>query len=238
MNSLIPNMNKFKCTENRPEPAGNEPAGTIKRFENLSSAGRLLTTKFEAYRNLPDAIVLTPILGGVPVAREVANFLGQPLDFIIIRRLLSPDGPGSELSAVSVAGSIVIDEKVPHLPDVPATPLEHFLVGALADLKSREQTCRGNRPPTAIMGKSVILVDCGIHTGATMRTAIAALRRSEPKKIIVGAPVASREASVEIAILCDDLICLDQPEKFVNTAYWYRDFSRPGEEQIHELLSA
>jgi putative phosphoribosyl transferase len=108
---------------------------------------------------------------------------------------------------------------------------------ALAELAERAQTCRAGRAPLALEGRTVILVDCGIRTGSTMKAAIIALQKLRPARIIGAAPVASRAGSAAIASLCDDLISLSQPEIFVNAGYWYRDFRRPGDDQVGELLA-
>ena len=136
---------------------------------------------------------------------------------------------------MSVAGSLVTDDEI-KLSDQPSSPIEHFLAEAIGGLEERERTCRRGRPPVALAGRNVILVDCGIRTGSTMKVAIRALRKVAPKQIIGAVPVASREGFAAIASLCDELICLAQPENFVNAGYWYRDFRRPGDDEVGELL--
>lgn len=206
-----------------------------KPFPNLRAGGSELSRQLETYRDISDLTVLGIALGGLPVAHEVATHLQAPLDFVLIKRLLLPEGPGSELCAVNVAGSMIIDDGIALVP-TPATPLEHFLVDAVADLDQRARTCRGDRPSLALEGRTIILVDCGIRTGSTMKAAVKALRKMGPRRIIGAVPVASREGYAAIASLFDDLISLSQPEIFVNAGYWYRDFSRPGDEQAAELL--
>lgn len=206
-----------------------------KPFPNLRTGGSELSRQLESCRDIPDLIVLGIALGGLPVAHEVATHLKAPLDFVLVKRLLLPEGPGSELCAVNVAGSMIIDDGVALVP-APATPLEHFLADAVAELAQRARTCRRDRPALEIEDRTVILVDCGIRTGSTMKAALTALQKLRPKRIIGAVPVASREGYAAIASLCDDLISLSQPEIFVNAGYWYRDFSRPGDGQAGELL--
>lgn len=206
------------------------------RFPSLRSAGRDLALKLEKHREVDDVVVLAIALGGVPVAHEVAKYLSVPLDLVIIRRLLAPQGPGSQTCAVSIAGSMVIDEELLPRPAVPSTPLDHFVADAIAELSRREQTCRGGRPPINLAGGTVILVDCGIRTGLTMRAAIGALRTKEPAQIIAAVPVASHEARDAVAALADELIFLSQPEPFGHVGLWYADFSRPGDDRVGELL--
>jgi len=206
------------------------------RFPSLRSAGRDLALKLEAHRKANDVIVLGIALGGVPVAYEVAKYLSVPLDLVIIRRLLAPQGPGSQTCAVNIAGSMVIDEELLPRPAVPSTPLDHFLADAIAELSLREQICRRGRPPINLAGKTVILVDCGIRTGLTMRAAIGALRTKEPAQIIAAVPVASHEGSTPVERLADDLIFLFQPQPFGHVGLSYVDFSRPGDDLVGELL--
>jgi putative phosphoribosyl transferase len=205
-------------------------------FPDLRSGGRELSRQLESSRDIPDRVVLGIALGGLPVAHEVATHLQAPLDFVIIRRLLQPDGPGSDICAVNAAGTLIIDDRI-RASSEPATPVEHYINAALTELETRAQTCRAGRAPLALEGRTVILVDCGIRTGSTMRAALIALRKLKPTRIIGAAPVASREGYAAIVSLCDDLISLSQPEIFVNAGYWYRDFRRPGDDQVGELLT-
>lgn len=206
------------------------------RFPNLRTAGRELAAKLELYRQRDDVVVLAILLGGALVAHEVANFLGAPLDIVIIRRLFTPQGPGSQICAANVGGSMVIDEELLPPAAGPSTPVEYFVADAIAELNQREQTCRRGRPPIDLAGKTVILVDCGIRTGLTMQAAIKALRSKRPAQIIAAVPVASELASATIAKLADELVCLAWPEPFGNAAVWYTDFSRPGDDTVGELL--
>lgn len=206
------------------------------RFTDLRSAGRELALKLEPQREADNVVVLGIAFGGVPVAHEVANYLNAPLDFVIIRRLLTPQGPGSQTCAVSVAGSMVIDEELLPLPSIPVTPLDYFLADAIAELSRREQICRRGRPPLDLAGKIVILVDCGIRAGLTMKAAISALRTMKPAQIIAAVPVSSPEARDGVAALADKLIVLSQPQPFGHVGLWYVDFSRPSEDRVRELL--
>src|SRR5205807_927149 len=204
-------------------------------FPNLSTAGRELAPQLAAYENDPNAIVLGIASGGVPVARAVADFLHAPLDLILIRRLLAPQGPDSLLSAVNVAGSLVLDDGV-ELSDAPATPIEYFLADAVGELKQREYICRQGRAPIDISGRTVILVDCAIRTGSTIKTSTAALRKMRPRKLVGAVPVASPEGYAAVVDLFEELVVLAQPQKFGNAGVWYRDFSRPDDNHVGELL--
>ena len=214
----------------------NEWIKKARRFPDLRSAGQELGLALDQYRHRPNVIVLGIALGGVPVAHEVAKHLGVPLDLVIIRRLLMPRGPGSQTCAVSVAGSLVIDDDLPPLPEVQTTPLDHFLADAIAGLRLREQTCRRGLPPVSLTGKTVLLVDCGIRSSLTMQAAITAIRSQKPGAIIAAVPSASSDGHAKVAALADEVVCLQQPEPFGNVAVWYLDFSRPDDDHVAELL--
>jgi predicted phosphoribosyltransferase len=217
------------------EESTNSPLDLIRPFSNLRAGGRELATKLEQYRDREDVVVLALVMGGVLVGHEVAQEIGAPFDFVIIRHLLAPEGPGSLVCAVNVAGSLIVDEEL--LPkSAPATPLEYFLTEALARLAQREQTCRAGRPPLDLKGKTIILVDCGIRSATTMRAAIGPLRTKQPAKIIAAVPLASCGGSATVASLADELVCLGTPRPFGHVGVWYTDFSRPGDDEVAELL--
>lgn len=206
------------------------------RFADLRSAGSELASPLESYRNQSDVVVLAIVLGGVLVAHELAARLALPLDVVIIRRLLAPRGPGSQTCAVSVAGTIVLDDDLPPPTVGPLTPFDFFVADALNGLEVREKLCRGGSPPTNLARKTVIMVDCGMYTGSTMQAAIRALRTRDPLRIVAAVPVASRQSGKTIEAWVDELVCLDWPEPFGHVGLWYKDFRRPGDEALAELL--
>jgi putative phosphoribosyl transferase len=205
------------------------------RFPDLSAAGRALSPQLAEYKNDPNAIVLGIALGGVPVAREVANFLEKPLDLILIRRLLVGDQAGSDICAVNIAGIRIIDDQI-SLPAIPRTPQEHFLIEAIAAFEQRAQLCRRGRSAVEFTDRTLIVVDCGIRTGSTMKAAARALSKIKARRIVAAVPVSSPEGQAEVAPLFDEFVCLLQPENFVNAGYWYADFRRPGDDQVGDLL--
>lgn len=219
-----------------PLRTGGETTSRPARFSDLASAGRDLARKLEPFGGREDTIVLGLVLGGVLVAHEVAEHLGVPLDFVIIRRLLVPNGPGSQVCAVNVAGALLIDEELPPRPAAPESPLDHFVEDALADLANRERDCRGGHPALDLAQKTILLVDCGIRTGLTMRAAVRVLRRTEAARIIIAVPVASPESRPIIEAIADGVVCLAWPQPFGHVGLWYSDFRRPGDHQVSELL--
>lgn len=208
----------------------------MNKFPDLRSGGRELALKLDSYRERNDVVVLALLRGGSLVAHEVARYLGVPLDFVIIRRLFAPQGTASQICAVNVAGSLVLDHRLVLPTPGPSTPKEYFVADAIAQMNRRQQTCRGERPPFDIASKNVILTDCGIFTGSTMQAAIAAVRTKEPARIIVAVPVSSQAGAVAVTCLADELVCLEYPEPFGHVGMWYRDFSRPDDASVGELL--
>jgi predicted phosphoribosyltransferase len=205
------------------------------RYPDLRTAGLDLAPSLSQYKDREETIVLAIALGGVPVASEVAKFLNRPLDLILIRRLLIGDA-GSHICAANVAGETIFDDEIV-MPKSPTTPQEIFLAEANAQLDRREQLCRRGRKPMSLSGRTLIVIDCGIRSGSTMNAAARALRKTEAKSLIGAVPVSSREGYASVAPLFDELICLQQPEQFVNAGYWYADFRRPGDDEVGDLLA-
>jgi putative phosphoribosyl transferase len=181
-------------------------------------------------------MVLAIVSAGVPVALEVAKLLEASLDLIVIRRLLAPQGPGSQAVAVNVAGTLMMDEEIGPRPAKPETPLDYFIDDALKGLSQRVQLCRCQLPPADLAGKSVLIVDCGIRTGLTMHAAIRAVRRLSPVHITVAVPVTSLEGHRLIEPLVDEFIHLATPDPFGNVGIWYKDFRRLDDDCISGVL--
>ena len=207
----------------------------IHRYPDLRTGGLQLAQELRKRGSFQDYLVLAIALGGVPVGREVATQLHLPFDIVLIKRLLLPRGPGSELCAMSVAGRIILDEGI-QVPASPSTPLEHFLDDALCGFRHREEMCRPDRSPVDLVDRKVLLVDCAIRSGSTMKSAIRAVRKLNPTRITAAVPVASREGYGLIKSLADQVVCLAQPEPFGNAGMWYEDFSRPEDKDMHKLF--
>ncbi len=210
--------------------------GTITPFPNLSNAGAELAATLPRAAISDDVVVLAIVSAGVPVAIEVAKHLEATLDLIIIRRLLAPRGPGSQAVAVNAAGTLVVDDEVGPRPAKPQTPFDYFMEDALKELARRAQVCRGECPPTELVGKALLIVDCGIRTGLTMAAAIGALRTLNPARIAAAVPVTSHDGRRVVEELADELVYLAAPEPFGNAGVWYKDFRRPADYFISQLL--
>ena len=209
-------------------------------FSDLREAGRALAAEvarqLDSYGHEQDVVVVGIARGGVPVAAEVANGLDAPLDVVLIRRLLAPGGIDSLVCAANVCGNLVLDEELPPRSAVAESPWDHFVADALAELSRRERACRNRAPALDLAQKTILLVDNGIRTGSTVRAALRAMRTLAPARVIVAAPVAAPECRALVESLAGELICLAWPQPFGHVGMFYKDFSRPDDNQIREML--
>ena len=206
-------------------------------FSNRAEAGRFLAEKLGNYAERDDVIVLGLPRGGVPVAYEVAQRLRVPLDVFIVRKLGVPGFEELAAGAIASGGVRVLNEDVvralPHADEI----IESVTARETAELERREQSYRNGRPPPELRDRNVILVDDGLATGATMRAAVAALRRRGAAKIIVAVPVGAPETCRELEELVDETVCAIAPEFFQAVGQYYQDFSQTSDEEVRELLA-
>jgi putative phosphoribosyl transferase len=205
-------------------------------FPNRAQAGRLLAEKLVKYAGRDDVIVLGLPRGGVPVAFEVAQRLGAPLDVFVVRKLGVPGFEELAAGAIASGGVRVLNEDVtraiPHADEM----IEAVTVRETAELERREQIYREGRPSPELRDQVVILVDDGLATGATMRAAVKALRQRGVAKIVVAVPVGPPDTCREIEQEADETICLSTPAFFQAVGQYYEDFSQTSDEDVRELL--
>lgn len=207
------------------------------RFRDRADAGRRLASRLDAYRHRPGALVLALPRGGVPVAFEVAASLGLPLDVLLVRKLGVPGREELAMGALTLGGERVLNRAV-----VEGLRLAPSVVDAVAAaeqrvLEDRSRTYRGDRPPPAVEGRTVILVDDGLATGTTMRAAASALRRQGPGSLVVAVPVAPPGPCEEIRALADDVVCVVTSDAFVAVGQWYDDFAQTTDDEVRDLLA-
>jgi putative phosphoribosyl transferase len=205
-------------------------------FLNRVDAGRRLAKKLGAYARRKDVIVLGIPRGGVPVAYEVAAELEAPLDAFVVRKLGVPGHEELAFGAIATGGIRVMDDRI--VEEAGISDLEVELIAAMErqELDRRERVYRSGRPPLNLTGKTVILVDDGIATGASTRVAIIALRRLNPASIVLAVPVALASACNRIRPEIDDLVCLHTPETLDAIGKFYVDFSQGSDEEVTTLL--
>jgi len=209
----------------------------LRRFRNRSEAGRFLAARLGAYANRPDVIVLALPRGGVPVAYEVARALNAPLDVFLVRKLGVPGHEELAMGAVATGGVRILNRDVVEGLRISESVIDAVAAEAQRELERRETAYRGGRPAPDVRGKTVILIDDGLATGATMLAAIAALRQQQPACIIVAVPTGSRDTCDLLRTEVDDVICALTPEPFAAVGLWYEDFSQTTDEEVRELLA-
>jgi len=207
------------------------------RFHDRRDAGRFLATRLSAYANRPDVLVLALPRGGVPVGAEVARALGAPLDVFLVRKLGVPGHEELAMGAVATGGVRVLNEDVVQALGIPHDVIEAVAAREQQELERRARLYRGDGPPPDVHGRTVILVDDGLATGATMQAAIRALRRQQPARIVVAVPTASAETCEELRAEVDEVVCAVTPEPFYAVGLWYDDFSQTTDDDVRELLA-
>lgn len=212
----------------RPEPG----------FHDRREAGRVLAEQLRGFRGRDDVLVLALPRGGAPVAREVAESLGAPLDVFVTRKLGVPGQEELAMGAVASGGVRVVNQLVLEDAGVSDDQLEAATRSELAELERRELTYRGHRPRPQIGGRVVILVDDGLATGASMIAALRALRPLGPRRLVVAVPTAPPDACAEVAAIADEVVCPLTPRPFLSVGQWYEDFSQTSDEEVRTLLTS
>jgi len=206
-------------------------------YRDRSDAGRVLATQLTAYANRSDVLVLALPRGGVPVAYEVAKALHAPLDVFIVRKLGVPGHEELAMGAIATGGVCVLNEDVVQMLHIPDRVIEAVIAKEQQELERREHLYRDDRPPPDVRDCTIILIDDGLATGATMRAAIKALRQQHPARLVVAVPVAAPPTCEELGAQVDEIICAKTAEPFYGVGYWYEDFSQTTDEEVHALLA-
>ncbi|MCS7314320.1 MAG: phosphoribosyltransferase [Bryobacterales bacterium] len=206
------------------------------RYRDRREAGQRLAERLLDYRDRPDVVVLGLPRGGVVVAYEVARRLHAPLDVFVVRKLGAPGQQELAMGAIASGGVRVLNPAVVEVWGIPSRVIEEVTGQELYELERRERIYRGGRPLMQLEGRTVILVDDGIATGATMRAAVAALRKLNPARIVAAAPTAAPQACELLASEADEVVCDITPDPFYSVSLWYEDFTQHSDEEIRELL--
>jgi predicted phosphoribosyltransferase len=204
-------------------------------FRNRAEAGRRLAGALRHLAGRTDVVVLGLPRGGVPVAYEVARALGAPLDVFVVRKLGVPGQPELAFGAIATGGVRVLSEAIGRRLD--PRIVEAVTSREQEELTRREHAYRGDRPPLAVTGKTVVLVDDGLATGASMRAAVVALRAAGPARIVVAVPTAAPETCEEFRHEVDEVICADTPGYFIAVGERYDDFRDTSDEEVRTLLA-
>ena len=204
-------------------------------FANRREAGQVLAQRLAHHRGAPGLLVLALPRGGVAVGYEVAAALEADLDVFIVRKLGMPGREEYAIGAIA-SGGVQVQNPMP-AGLVSAADLAAVVAREQAELQRREKMYRGERPPLALEGRHVIVVDDGLATGATMRAALRALRQRNPARLVAAAPVGAADTCAALAAEADEVVCAATPEPFRAVGLWYRDFPQASDEEVRRLLA-
>lgn len=205
-------------------------------FRDRRDAGKKLAEKLSAHTGRSDAVVLALPRGGVPVAYEIASALHVPLDIFLVRKLGVPGREELAFGAIASGGIRILNGDVIRMLGIPDEVINFVAKRELEELRRRESLYRGERGSPVILNQTVILVDDGLATGASMRAAVAGLRTLQPAHLIVAVPVAAPEACAALRSEVDEIVCVVTPEPFLGVGRWYEDFSQVTDEEVQMLL--
>jgi predicted phosphoribosyltransferase len=206
-------------------------------FRDRREAGRLLAAKLGSFSDRPDVLVLALPCDGVPVAYEVARALNAPLDVFLVRKLGMPGHEDVAMGAVATGGVRVLNDEVVRSHHIPKYVIDYVAAREHEELIRRGHLYRNNRPAPQIRHRTMILIDDGLATAATMLAAIRALQQQQPAHIVLAVPTAAPETREALRLAVDDVICAITPQPFRSVDLWYRDFSQTMDHEVRNLLS-
>ncbi|PTB16798.1 phosphoribosyl transferase [Trinickia symbiotica] len=204
-------------------------------FNDRAEAGRMLAERLKEYAG-PGTVVLALPRGGVPVGFELAMALGAELDVMPVRKLGVPSQPELAMGAIAPGGALFVDTQTMRAAHVGQAQFDAVLAQEQSELARRESSYRGGRAPSAVEGRTAILVDDGIATGATMQAAVKALRERRPARIVVAVPVAPTGAETDFSSIVDEFVCVAQPALFFSVGQHYDNFGQTTDEEVRALL--
>lgn len=206
-------------------------------FMNRGDAGQQLAQRMGQFGRRADVIVLALPRGGVPVAAEVARALAVPLDVFLVRKLGLPGQEELAMGAVASGGVRALNTDITRALGVTDAMIDRVTAREVEELARRERIYRGGRPYPSLHGKTVLLVDDGVATGATMLVAVRAIRTLGPFAIIAAAPVMSKSAHTALLREADACVTVATPEPFHGVGEWYRDFDQTSDAEVLEWLA-
>lgn len=204
-------------------------------FKDRAEAGRMLATRLKAEAG-PGTVVLALPRGGVPVAFELAMALDAELDVLPVRKLGVPGQPELAMGAIAPGGALFVDHETIRAARVTQAQFDIVLALEQSELARREVLYGCGRAPPTLEGRTAIVVDDGIATGATMHAAVEALRERRPARVIVAVPVAPAGAEADFAEIVDEFVCVAQPALFFSVGQHYEDFGQTTDEEVRDLL--
>jgi predicted phosphoribosyltransferase len=207
------------------------------RYSNRTEAGQVLANQLAHYQDTPDVLVLGLPRGGVPVAYEVARALDAPLDVFVVRKLGVPGHEELALGALASGGVRVLNDDVVQHLSMGEDVLTALTNEKQQEVTQREQRYRGERAPVSLAGRTVILVDDGLATGATMRAAAKAARQQQPARVVVAVPVGAADVCAEMRQEADEVVCAMTPPGLGGIGAWYADFRQTSDDEVQHILA-
>lgn len=205
-------------------------------FPDRASAGRRLALALESYRGRDPLIVLALPRGGVPVAAEVVAHIGGNLDVMIVRKLGLPGQEELAMGAIASGGVCILNQELIAQAAISEAALQAVTARESLELARREREFRGERPWPQLRGSTVILVDDGLATGASMRAAVSAVREFQPREVVVAVPVAPPDSIRVLRRQADAVVCLETPEPFRAIGLWYGNFTQVADAEVRSTL--
>lgn len=206
------------------------------RYLDRHDAGKRLARELTHLVGRSDVVVLGLPRGGVPVASEIAQSIGAPLDIFVVRKLGIPEHPDVAMGAIASGGIRVLDRELITALQLPWSVVEAVTREEQLELSRRERVFRNGRRPLSLTNRIVVLVDDGLATGSTMRAAVQAVRTLKPTEVVVAAPVGSVSARDDLCALADHVICPLVPPSFRAVGEWYDDFAETTDGEVRALL--
>jgi putative phosphoribosyl transferase len=209
----------------------------IERFSDRAEAGRLLAERLSEYAGRDDVVILALPRGGVPVGREIARALAAPLDIFLVRKLGLPGQEELAMGAIASGGVRVVNDTVVAELGLTDDDIARVATTESRELERREHLYREGRTQVDLRDRTVILVDDGLATGASMRAAVQAVRTRHPDRVVVAVPVAAESTCEELRAEVDEIVCALTPEPFLSIGSWYQDFSQTSDDEVRRLLA-
>lgn len=206
-------------------------------FADRHDAGRQLGQRLRSLAGEEPVVVGLP-RGGVPVAAEVAQVLGVPLEFLAVRKLGAPHNPEYGIGAIAEGGTRVFDAEALAILGIDNRTLESIVVRETTELHRRVDTYRGDRPPRSLRDRLVIVVDDGVATGVTDTAALRDIRGSQPRHLVLAVPVCPPDSAARLRTEADEVVCLFEPTLLHGVGQWYRDFAQVSDDEVVAALFA
>jgi putative phosphoribosyl transferase len=213
-----------------------EMAGIRLPYRDRMEAGRALGLALASYANRPDVLVLGLPRGGVPVAAQVAEVLHAPLDVFVVRKLGVPGQEELAFGAIASGGVKVLNDDIVAMAGIPEAVISRVVLAGEQEISRRDRLYRGDRAPLQLGGHTVILIDDGLATGATMRAASQAIQAMQPARLVVAVPVAVAETCAGLREIVDEVVCVATPDPFYAVGVWYEDFAQTSDAEVRDLL--